>query len=155
VISLLDRGHRGPITALSRRGLVSQAHAPGPPAAPFLPDPPPDSVTELLCLVRAEIDRRAAEGIGWRGVIDVLRPLTQALWCRLPETERRRILRHLRPWWEVHRHRTAPAVMARIDAARQAGQLSVCAGRILEFRPEEERVTVSCRPRGTVGRCGN
>ena len=37
--------------------------------------------------------------------------------------DRRRFLRHLRPWWDVHRHRMAGAVADRVDAAKASGQL--------------------------------
>ena len=62
--------------------------------------------------------------------IDGLRPHTQRLWTALPDAERRRFLRHLRPYWEVHRHRLAPPVAARLQAALAGGRLRVLAARL-------------------------
>jgi uncharacterized NAD(P)/FAD-binding protein YdhS len=141
VISLLDRGHTGAIIALSRRGLVPHAHATSIRATPFLPDPAPSSITTRLRLVRA----RAADD--WRGVIDSLRPLTRPLWRSLPEAERRRFLRHLRPWWDIHRHRMAPEVARRIESVRASGQLVIRGGRIQGYGVEDDRVSIRYRPR--------
>jgi hypothetical protein len=51
---------------------------------------------------------------GWRAAVDELRAATPELWCALGDEERRRFLSHLRPWWDVHRHRIAPAIADRI-----------------------------------------
>lgn len=134
VVSLLDRGHRGRIHALSRRGLLPQRHA-GPSAAVEAPALP----TRLVPLLRAI--RHAARRAGpdaWHGVIDGLRPFTVDLWQALSPEDRQRFLRHLRRWWDVHRHRMASAVAERLDAARAGGQLEVHAGwlRELAARPD-------------------
>lgn len=135
IISLLDRGHRGPIHALSRRGLLPRQHlatgyAPLP--APWLYDSPPQSgrLVSLLRTVRKAARAATAEGRDWRAAIDGLRPHTQRLWQEMPLTERARFLRHLRPWWDVHRHRAAPQVMERVLAAEASGQLRIIRGRL-------------------------
>lgn len=153
VIALLDRGHRGPITALSRRGLLPQRHAAATPRASFLPARPPGSLSALTRLVRAEVARARTAGEDWRGVIDALRPDTTALWQALPLVERARFLRHLRPWWEVARHRMAPAVADRIAGAAGSGQLSVVAGRLQTGCPEGDgaRLTYRRRSDGSLG----
>ncbi len=53
------------------------------------------------------------------------------LWQALSMEQRSRFLRHLRPWWEVHRHRMPPQLTQRIEAARARGQLHVIAARII------------------------
>ena len=47
---------------------------------------------------------------------------------RLVEQQQARFLRHARPWWDVHRHRMAPAIAQRIEALTAAGRLLVVAG---------------------------
>jgi uncharacterized NAD(P)/FAD-binding protein YdhS len=39
-------------------------------------------------------------------------------------------MRHLRPYWEIHRHRTPVQVHCRIEAMRSSGQLKVLRGRL-------------------------
>jgi uncharacterized NAD(P)/FAD-binding protein YdhS len=90
---------------------------------------------------------------GWRPAVDSLRPVTAAIWETLGERERQRFLRHLRPWWDVHRHRIAPAVAARIAALREEGRLEIVAGRVTEVAAGETlEVAIGRRGGGTV-RC--
>jgi uncharacterized NAD(P)/FAD-binding protein YdhS len=43
------------------------------------------------------------------------------LWHAADLKQRRRFIRHLRPWWDIHRHRIAPQVHERIRALIDAG----------------------------------
>jgi uncharacterized NAD(P)/FAD-binding protein YdhS len=118
-------GFEGQIVAVSRRGMVPRAHAE--------PAPPPALERELqprcTSLIRS-VRRRAAE-IGWRAAVDQLRPVTQKLWASAPAAERRRFLRHLRPYWDVHRHRIAPQIAEKIAQMEREGRLSFKAGKLL------------------------
>ena len=87
--------------------------------------------------MRAEVIRTTAAGGDWRSVVDALRPRTQALWAALPIIERRRFVRHLRPYWDVHRHRAAPHVAALIEEMRETGRLVVHAGRLVSMTERE------------------
>jgi uncharacterized NAD(P)/FAD-binding protein YdhS len=151
VMSLLDCGHRGPLHSLSRRGLLPRHHARRATAPVLSSAALAPTVSGLIRLVRAEIRRAREQGVGWQAVIDAFRPMTQELWISLPPDERARFLRHLRPWWDVHRHRVSPAIAGRIDAALRAGQLTVSAGRIAAYRPGEAGIDVEYRTprRGT------
>jgi uncharacterized NAD(P)/FAD-binding protein YdhS len=137
VLTLAARGHRGSILALSRRGLLPHVHAPTTPYPDFLGiSPAPATATGLLRRIRAEIDHAALDGTAWRSVFDAVRPHVQRLWQTLPEGERARFLRHLRPFWDIHRHRMAPAVAERIADLRQQGGLEIAAGRLRELDAE-------------------
>ncbi|MCK8784291.1 FAD/NAD(P)-binding protein [Roseomonas sp. NAR14] len=147
VVSLLDRGHRGPIHAISRRGLLPRRHA-----APAVPPPAqlfalPTTLLSLLRTLRREAAAAERAGSNWQPVIDALRPFTQDLWQALSAVDRARFLRHLRPWWDVHRHRMPPAVADRVEATRRAGQLRLHRGRLLRIEPEgPDRAVVIFRP---------
>jgi uncharacterized NAD(P)/FAD-binding protein YdhS len=142
-LALYDQGHRGPILALSRRGLAPLTHAPVAPARGAAPVPELVGVAALLRRVRGR-----AQEVGWRQAVDELRPFTQALWRGATLEQKRRFLRHLRPWWDSHRHRMAPGVARRIEDMRAARQLSVCAGRIVAAEAREGRALLTWRPRG-------
>jgi len=140
---LLDaQGFRGKILALSRRGLSPRAHAAVTPSV--LDMRPPPTALSLLRHVRA---RSAA--VGWRAAVDELRPYTEGLWTAADMIERRRFLRHLRAWWDVHRHRIAPAVAEKIAAMQVAGRLEILSGKLIEVVHEGPAARVSYRPRGT------
>jgi uncharacterized NAD(P)/FAD-binding protein YdhS len=149
VASLRGQGFSGRILALSRRGLLPSVHAPTRPWP--VPDLTPDDLASLARLtrrIRREIAAARAAGQDWRDVIDALRPIVDYLWRALPVAERARFLRHLRPFWDVHRHRAAPPSAAAIAAAIAAGQLEVRAGRILAIADEPGQAVVTIRPRG-------
>jgi uncharacterized NAD(P)/FAD-binding protein YdhS len=70
------------------------------------------------------------------------------MWLNTGEVERGRFLRHLRPWWDVHRHRIAPRVAERIEAMRADGRLRDVAGKILRVEAVDGGAEVVWRPRG-------
>ncbi|MBE2213031.1 MAG: FAD/NAD(P)-binding protein [Opitutaceae bacterium] len=150
ILSLEGRGHRGVIHALSRRGLRPLAHQACEPYPRFLEPTTEDlTIRGLLRRVRMEVRSAAARGIDWRGVVDSLRSNTQALWLRLPHEERARFLRHLRPYWEVHRHRIAPKAHQRLEALLAAGRVLQYAGRVEALVDEETHAAVTVRRRKT------
>jgi uncharacterized NAD(P)/FAD-binding protein YdhS len=65
--------------------------------------------------------------------------------------ERRRFLRHLRAWWDVHRHRLAPSVATKIEAMRADGRLRVVAGKVIAAEAKSDRVRFTYRPRHEDG----
>lgn len=142
-LKLEARGFAGRIVALSRRGLLPRAHAAAPPAHDRLTERPRCSPAQLVRCVRER-----AEAIGWRAAVDELRPFTQAMWAAASDAERGQFLRHLRPWWDVHRHRLAPQVADRLTAIQANGRLTVVAGKTVAFTDRHDGVEVAWRPRG-------
>jgi uncharacterized NAD(P)/FAD-binding protein YdhS len=146
-ITLRERGFRGTIHIISRRGILPQTHKAAAPWAPFWTEQSPRTVRGLLRLVRSQIEAANKEGSGWRSVIDSLRPFTQEIWRSFSLPERLRFLRHLRPYWDVHRHRVAAAIGARLASQIQNGQLKIHAGRIKEYAEDVDGVDVTYRDR--------
>ncbi len=154
IVEARARGHRGPIHAISRHGLLPCRH-PSPPAVPrphfAIPGPgSPPTARSLLRHIRAEVDTCHAEGGDWRSVVDAIRPVTQSLWCSLGDRERRRFVRHLAPRWDVHRHRVAPSVDDALQSALRDGQLRLLAARVLCFRSQGRGVSLTLRRRGAA-----
>lgn len=140
-LSLHGNGFRGKITALSRRGLRPRSHAEvGPAVSPM--DRPQEKGSLLLKRIR----HRAA-ALGWREAIDELRPHVQHLWRTHDAAAQHRFLRHARAYWDVHRHRLAPAVDARLQALEESGSLTFAAGHILEATEEDGKARVTWRRR--------
>jgi uncharacterized NAD(P)/FAD-binding protein YdhS len=149
VLSLLREGHRGPIVAMSRRGLMAKGHRRTAPLA-FHEENIPfgASAATLLRWLRQRIAAHAAEGGDWRSVLDAIRPFSQRLWRELPPASQRSFLEHARAWWDVHRHRMAPEVEARINQAITDGQLTVTAAKLLGTEGGAQGVRVRYRRRG-------
>jgi len=149
VLTLTARGHHGPILALSRRGLLPHVHA----ATAVYPDflgisPAPATALGLLRRIRGEIKHAAPGGAEWRSVLDAVRPHVQRLWQTLSVAERSRFLRHLRPFWDIHRHRMAPSAAARIAELRQQGQLELAAGRLRGIHATETGIAAQVDLKG-------
>ena len=141
-LRLAAHGPEGPITALSRRGLKPHRHIDGPRPKPVLARPAPE-LSELVGWARVEARTR-----DWRLVVDSIRPITQMMWASADAQKRERFLRHLRPFWDVHRHRLAPEVADRLDALAASGQLDFRAGKIADVTVEPGALAVSWLPRG-------
>ncbi|MBK1970222.1 FAD-dependent oxidoreductase, partial [Brevundimonas diminuta] len=128
---------------VSRRGLLPQAHG-AHHDAPI--DLPPESLTGALSHRLASV-RRLARDHGWRRVMEGYRPITAALWGAATTAERARFLRHLRPWWDVHRHRIAPEIAAVLETLMAANRLTVVAGRAQATKADDRDATLTVRTR--------
>jgi uncharacterized NAD(P)/FAD-binding protein YdhS len=151
-LDLARRGVKLPLFAVSRHGLLPREHreraADVPEPLPSGFDGPPRSVARYARLLRRHVAERAAAGGDWRDAVAAVRAIAPALWMGLTQEERARFLRHLRPWWDVHRHRAAPATAKAIERLLVSGDLSVRAARVLGYRPVANEVEVTLRPRG-------
>ena len=151
VLSLIRDGHKGPIFAMSRRGLLPRAHRKVEPLpidrahVPFGKGMP-----DLLRWLRNLIYEHATHGGDWREVIDGIRPFTQQIWRQLPIPARRSFIEHARAWWEVHRHRMAPEVERRIDATIGSGRLTVMAAKLYRIEQGTEDALIRYRRRGAT-----
>jgi uncharacterized NAD(P)/FAD-binding protein YdhS len=140
LLSLRQREHKGPIRALSIHGLTPMAHQEGP--SYQIDDIAPKdihSTLDALKLVRRHIDKAREQGIGWRAVIDAVRPYTQEIWLGLSIVEKRKFMEHLRHIWGVARHRLATECSSVLQAALAEGQFSILAGRVRSIlvRPDK------------------
>ena len=147
LLSLLEQDHKGPIVALSRRGLVPHRH----PSAP-IPTPEADTSDLFTGSLSQRTNRfraRQRAGLGWPGLMQLLRPHNNELWHALDLDQRKRFLRHLRPWWDIHRHRVAPQIGEQIDAAKARGQLSIVSGRVEIGQTTDDKVEVTIVRRGS------
>ena len=149
VQSVIQDGHRGPIVAVSRRGLLTKPHRRVDPIRIEEADVPFGAgISHLLRWFRGRVGAHVAKGGDWSSVIDGLRPYTQRLWRELPPASKRRFLEHARAWWDVHRHRMAPEVEARIMDVLCAGRLTVMAAKVAGIEPNEAGARVRYRRRG-------
>jgi uncharacterized NAD(P)/FAD-binding protein YdhS len=148
---LLQRGHRGRITAMSRHGLLARKN--GPSAAPrdldfaTWPEAP---LTTYVKMIRAEIACIEGTGGSWRNVFTALREQSERLWSKLPIEEKRRFLRHLKCFYDVHRYRMAPETAELIEAARSKGQIEILAAGLSSVRREADGFSIAFKRRGSA-----
>jgi uncharacterized NAD(P)/FAD-binding protein YdhS len=107
------------------------------------------SALTLLRSVRELAEETERRGGDWREAVTFTRNIAPALWQRLPTREKRRMLRHARPYWDVHRHRLPGETLAKLNQLRQRQRLHVHAGRLLSFEAFGDQVWVTWKARGT------
>jgi uncharacterized NAD(P)/FAD-binding protein YdhS len=73
--------------------------------------------------------------------------VTQDIWGSMPVPEQKRFLRHLRAYWEVHRHRIAPEQGQIIANLIAEGRLRLYGGRIVRYLELDSVVEVTLRDR--------
>lgn len=139
----LERSGRT-VTMMSRHGLLPRAHASV--AASAVTARFAGSPAQVLGQVRG-----LARDQDWRDVMDALRAQAGSLWRDWDQFERLRFLRHLRPLWEVHRHRLAPAVARRVSGLIASGQLSVIPARLVALRLSGRGIKATYRLRRERG----
>jgi len=141
VLSLRRAGYTGEIIATSRRGLLPQPHAT--PTAIFSFTPQEISTHQTLRTLLPLVRKKIREVGDWRVVVDALRPHTQTIWQRLGTPDQQRFLKHLSPIWNIHRHRMAHEIAARLDTEIVAGTLRIIASKKLDVQMEDEKLFVA------------
>jgi len=135
VVTLARSGFGGRVLAISRRALLPRTHGRFDHQFDLLAGQPvPTTARALLRLVRRAV-RRAAD---WREALDAVRFMLPVLWQALPSAERRRAVRWLRSFWDVHRYRMAPQVDALLRDRLQRNALRIGAGRIVAIAAEAD-----------------
>ncbi len=129
---------------VSRHGQVPHKHARYEPECPEAAVQPGMRLGAAVRVARSAAGRAA----DWRTVIDGLRPVSNQIWTCLTVAERRRFLRHLKVYWDVHRHRMAPRIAAVLCAAQACGEVKVIAGRMRQIGAKGECLMVEITLRG-------
>lgn len=142
-ITLLEDAPERRVVMVSRRGELPQHHIAQQSTA-WVTKLPAGELTadRVVDLVLEQMREARAAGADWRTVVDGLRPVTQEIWLRLSESERRRLVADHGRDWEVRRHRMAPGVAARIDEYRAQGRLRVVGGGIAGVSARGSRTRV-------------
>lgn len=152
-VSLSEAHHRGPITVVSRNGLLPKSHRQVAPLSIDAADVPfGTNLQYFLRWFRALTAETGKSGGDWRSVVDGLRPYNQRIWQSWSEPSKRQFLRHLRPWWNIHRHRLPPELHDRLTQAVRAGQVKLVAAEFVGVERLGNRVQATIRRRGTTGR---
>jgi uncharacterized NAD(P)/FAD-binding protein YdhS len=148
VLGLKAQGFRGTVTMVSRRGKLPAVQCSSVHWNAKWAESVPATALSAIREVRHQIDVASQSGVGWRSVIDSLRPWTPVIWNRWSLEEKRRFLRHLRPFWEASRHRMPPATHQSIQEWIACGALRVLAGRITEATKLDTHIDVTVLLRG-------
>ncbi len=146
IAALVAQGHRGRIDAVSRRGMRPTSHSLFPPTIPrlqgLMQEIPefvarhgkPDTVARIVRALRADIDRLDPARASWHAPFDDVRDASHVLWPNLSTTEQMRFLRHLKPWYDVHRFRIPPQIEEIVERMVDSRQLAFHRARVRSVR---------------------
>jgi uncharacterized NAD(P)/FAD-binding protein YdhS len=149
VVSLEQAGHRGPIEIFSRHGLLPHVRRQPPSWEDFLAaDPSLRSPRQLLREVRRQCRIAQAKGIDWQAPLDTVRAHIGRLWSQAGEREKRQFVRHVRPWWESHHHRSPPLSAQLVARLQEEGRLRIQAASFKGLVASDDAVTINVRRRG-------
>lgn len=98
--------------------------------------------------MRSEIRKARGESRPWSDVLERIRQQNMDIWAAWPQAERRRFLRHLKPYWDVHRFQAAPQIDSLVKAVCNSRHLTIEAGSIVGARPHAKSIEVDIKPRG-------
>lgn len=151
VAGLRAAGHRGPVVAIARRGRrPKRGLIEAPPTFGEFFNHRPKTAVALLRHFRGEIRRAAAAGLSWRSVQAGVRAHGWAVWSSLPPVEKRRFVRHLRPFWEALRHVMPGPVHDKLVAEERAGTLKVLAASLQHLEAEPGGLYATLHRRGAA-----
>ena len=150
VVSLEQAGHRGPIDVFSRHGLLPHVRRQPPAWVDFLAqDPGIRTPRQLLHELRRHCRDAIAQGIDWQAPLDTVRAHIGRLWSQATDVQRRQFVRHVRPWWESHHHRSPPLSAALVERLHNEGRLRIQAASFKGLGPSTQNgVSIRIRPRG-------
>ncbi len=133
VLTLKKQSHRGAIYAVSRHGLLPLPHTKHKTVLAISRDSLPSSLRSLTQFVREKCRTHA----DWQAVINGLRSHIPSLWAEASVADKKRFLRHLLAYWNVHRHRVHQQISAQLAQLIAQGQLKIIAGRVLAIENQQ------------------
>lgn len=148
VLGLQARAHRGPVTVVSRHGLLPLPHAPKKHAIDF------DihafaglGLRQRVRVLRETALRLEREGLPWQSLMDALRHHVRELWQTMSLADRQRFLRHVVRHWDVHRHRIPRSVAMTIGDLQDRGRLVMMPGRVKSADTRGAQIAVQVEDR--------
>jgi len=134
VLSLIEKGFEGKITAVSTKGFFPLSHKKTAPYTAMLPEMNASfPLVRLYHIFKKHIREVLAGGVTGEVVVDAVRPLTQEIWINLSLKEKKSFMQHLRHLWGVARHRLPADIHQRMTELMKQGKLEIVAGRLYDM----------------------
>lgn len=131
VLSLRHHQHVGPIHILSRHGLLPLPHT----HFKNHPNLSKEMLASKLSSLTKQLRRLCQEHIGqggdWREMIHAFRSRLPSLWDEASDQEKLKFLRHVLPYWNIHRHRVHHHIMQQLEQMQVTKQLHLWRGRVI------------------------
>jgi uncharacterized NAD(P)/FAD-binding protein YdhS len=134
VLTLYHQRHQGMIYAVSRHGLLPLPHADIKPGYPLTTSSLSSDIRHLTTSLRAICQSHVEEGGDWRSVVNTLRLHIPKIWEKASVKDKKRFLRHVLPYWNIHRHRVHTVIMDLLSALSAQRQLKIMSGYVVRAK---------------------
>ncbi|MFZ2019999.1 MAG: FAD/NAD(P)-binding protein [Methyloceanibacter sp.] len=143
-------GFRGIATIISRRGQLPRPHAAKGVVPHQLALPRSKHVSMLEASLRIACEIAEDGDAPWQAVFNGLRLSLQDIWQELPVGEQARFLRHLRPFFDAHRHRLPLEVHTRLMSEFDKGRAVLLRGSVMKVERNGGGFTLEILRRGAM-----
>ncbi len=147
VVALQSQDLPCSVKMVSRRGILPQVHNLRVRSKVLPQLTHRGNLRRLVRELREHIEAAPQADLCWRSIVDALRPISNRMWAELSEADHCRFMRHLKRYWEPHRHRMAPEIRRRLDGYLASGAVEVMEGRVGKARDGENGLDVPIRRR--------
>jgi uncharacterized NAD(P)/FAD-binding protein YdhS len=145
-LTLQTLNFRGKIYIFSRNGYLSVPHSEYEGGFNFEGSlSQQTSLPGLYRVIKYNLKQAYNQGLGYEGVLDVIRKNIHALWQRLPDSDKRQFLRHLRSLWNSVRHRIPVTVNAKLLEVIKQNRVEIITGKITSIKAGENFATVKIK----------
>jgi uncharacterized NAD(P)/FAD-binding protein YdhS len=145
LLSARREGFLGKAIVVSRRGQLPRAHAAKGVIPQAIQVPQFRRLSSLTAAVRIACEAAEAHGSPWQGIVNGMRASLQTTWQSLPVEDQARFLRHLRPFWDTHRHRLPLDVHEQLRREFDQGRAVLMRGRVVHVERQRETFLVSLK----------
>ena len=130
ILTLTHNHHHGKIYAISRHGLLPLPHCDDEKSFLLSKEILPNNLSHLTKFLRSTCQSIEKEDCDWRAVIGALRKHIPSLWYQSTLSDQKRFLRHVLPYWNIHRHRVPRKVQDLLHRLMREKQLHILRGRV-------------------------
>jgi uncharacterized NAD(P)/FAD-binding protein YdhS len=142
-LHLRHAGFRGKFHFISRRGLLPLAHSRG--ATGPVADLDSLDSSSVRSLFRGARLLQSEQDLEWLALADSLRPRVQRIWSGWDQRSRNSFLRHVKPYWELIRHRVPATVFEELQSEIKSGLVEVHRARMSSVKSNQRGLCVSAR----------
>lgn len=143
VLTLHHHDHIGKITVISRHGLLPLPHAKTGSLPALDWQASPASLRSLMRQIRDASLKISAQGGDWRALMNVMRHQLPELWQAASISCKQQFIRHVLPYWNIHRHRVHQSLHDLLQQLKGESRLEVVSGRV--SGAERGKITVQTR----------
>lgn len=144
ISTLVEKNYPGKIIAISKQGYLPEVHSSFEKISftAFNTQNSPTKASTLLKVLRKEWDNLMKMGIDWRAFLDSFRPLTNAVWQKLPLEEKKRVLKWLYSFWNRHRHRLPEVTYSQVQKLKNENRLLIKQGTVISIKGQGNQLAL-------------